>query len=106
MSYTRTPPRGSLLYAREIPMENGKALGDTVFSSAAAAYDTLSPQLKSKLTGLRAIHRAGAKKYAPGSKLAELVKEMPDVEHPVIRTHPVTGRKAIYVREGEGVGIG
>ena len=106
MSYTKTPPRGSLLYAREIPFENGKVLGDTVFSSAAAAYDTLSPELKKKLTGLRAIHRAGAKQYAPGSKLAELVKDMPDVEHPVIRTHPVTGRKAIYVREGECVGIG
>jgi taurine dioxygenase len=105
MSYTKTPPRGSLLYAREIPLENGRALGDTVFSSAAAAYDTLAPEMKRKLTGLRAIHRAGAKKYAPGSKLAELVKDMPDVEHPVIRTHPVTGRKAIYVREGECVGI-
>lgn len=105
MSYTRTPPRGSLLYAREIPVENGRALGDTIFSSAAAAYDSLSPELKTRLAGLRAIHRAGAKKYAPGSKLAEAVKDMPDVEHPVIRTHPVTGRKAIYVREGECVGI-
>ena len=105
MSYTKTPPRGSLLYAREIPIENGRALGDTVFSSAAAAYDTLSAEMKKKLSGLRAIHRAGAKKYAPGSKLADLVKDMPDVEHPVIRTHPVTGRKAIYVREGECVGI-
>ena len=105
MSYTKTPPRGSLLYAREIPIENGRALGDTVFSSAAAAYDTLSAEMKKKLNGLRAIHRAGAKKYAPGSKLADLVKDMPNVEHPVIRTHPVTGRKAIYVREGECVGI-
>ena len=105
MSYTKTPPRGSLLYAREIPIENGRALGDTVFASAAAAYDTLSSEMKKKLTGLRAIHRAGAKKYAPGSKLADAVKDMPDVEHPVIRTHAVTGRKAIYVREGECVGI-
>ena len=105
MSYTKTPPRGSLLYAREIPIENGRALGDTVFASAAAAYDTLSPVMKKKLTGLRAIHRAGAKKYAPGSKLADAVKDMPDVEHPVIRTHPATGRKAIYVREGECIGI-
>src|SRR5882757_11473837 len=105
MSYTKTPPRGSLLYARAIPIENGRALGDTVFASAAAAYDTLSPEIKNKLTGLRAIHRAGAKKYAPGSKLADAVKDMPDVEHPVIRTHAVTGRKAIYVREGECVGI-
>src|SRR5712675_3120750 len=52
MSYTKTPPRGSLLYAREIPIENGHALGDTVFSSAAAAYDTLSAEMKKKLNGL------------------------------------------------------
>jgi taurine dioxygenase len=57
------------------------------------------------LIGLRAVHRGSAKKYAPGSKLGDLVKDIPDVEHPVIRTHPVTGRKAIYVREGECVAI-
>jgi taurine dioxygenase len=41
MSYTKTPPRGSLLYALEIPVENGRALGDTVFASAAAAFESL-----------------------------------------------------------------
>ena len=105
MSYTKTPPRGSLLYAREIPVENGRALGDTVFASAAAAFESLPLARRGTLVGQRAIHRAGAKKYAPGSKLADAVKGMPDVEHPVIRTHPATGRKAIYVREGECVGI-
>jgi taurine dioxygenase len=105
MSYTKTPPRGSLLYAREIPLENGRALGDTVFASAAAAFESLPKERQAALIGLRAIHRAGAKTYAPGSTLADAVKDMPDVEHPVIRTHPVTGRKAIYVREGECVGI-
>ena len=105
MSYTQRPPRGSMLYAHEIPVEEGRALGDTVFASAAAAYKALPAEPPNALVGLRAIHRAGAKKYAPGSKLADTVKDMPDVEHPVIRTHPVTGRKAIYVREGECVGI-
>jgi len=105
MSYTAKPPRGSLLYAREIPIENGRALGDTVFASAAAAFDSLPRERQAALIGLRAIHRAGAKKYAPGSKLADAVKDLPDVEHPVIRTHPATGRKAIYVRDGECVGI-
>jgi taurine dioxygenase len=105
MSYTAKPPRGSLLYAREIPVENGRALGDTVFASAAAAFESLPRDRRAALIGLRAVHRAGAKKYAPGSKLADAVKDLPDVEHPVIRTHPVTGRKAIYVREGECVSI-
>jgi len=49
--------------------------------------------------------RAGAKQYAPGSQLAYAIKDLPDVIHPVIRTHPVTGRRAIYVRAGECVGI-
>jgi taurine dioxygenase len=105
MSYTKTPPRGSLLYAREIPIENGRALGDTVFASAAAAFESLAKQEQASLLGLRAIHRGSAKKYAPGSKLADMVKDIPDVEHPVIRTHPATGRKAIYVSEGECVGV-
>jgi taurine dioxygenase len=106
MSYTKTPPRGSLLYAREIPIANGRALGDTIFASAAAAFESLSPDKQASLLGLRAIHRGSAKKYAPGSRLGDLIKDIPDVEHPVIRTHPITGRKAIYVREGECVGIG
>ena len=105
MSYTRTPPRGSLLYAREIPIQDGRALGDTVFASAAAAYESLPKDKQASLLGLRAIHRGSAKKYAPGSRLGDLIKDLPDVEHPVIRTHPVTGRKAIYVREGECIGI-
>jgi len=105
MSYTKTPPRGSLLYALEIPVENGRVLGDTVFASAAAAFESLPADRQASLLGLRAIHRGSAKKYAPGSKLGDLIKDIPDVEHPVIRTHPVTGRKAIYVREGECVGI-
>jgi taurine dioxygenase len=105
MSYTKTPPRGSLLYAREIPIEKGRSLGDTVFASAAAAFESLPEGEQASLLGLRAIHRGSAKKYAPGSKLADMVKDIPDVEHPVIRTHPATGRKAIYVCEGECVGI-
>jgi taurine dioxygenase len=105
MSYTKRPPRGSLLNALEIPIENGRALGDTVFASAAAAFESLPADKQASLLGLRAIHRGSAKKYAPGSKLGDLVKDIPDVEHPVIRTHAITGRKAIYVRDGECIGI-
>jgi taurine dioxygenase len=79
--------------------ERGEALGDTLFVSTAAAYEALPEEVKQQLQGLRAIPRAGAKQYAPGSQLAEAVKGLPDV------THPVTGRRAIYVRAGECVGI-
>ena len=106
MSYTATPPRNTMLYAVEIPHNDaGEALGDTLFASAEAAYEALSAEMQARLQGLQAIHRAGAKLYAPGSGLADAVQGLPDVIHPVIRTHPVTGRKAIYVREGECVGI-
>jgi taurine dioxygenase len=105
MSYTKTPPRGSVLYAREIPIENGRALGDPVCARPAAAFESLPADRQASLVGLRAVHRGSAKKYAPGSKLGDLIKDIPDVEHPVIRTHPATGRKAIYVREGECVAI-
>jgi alpha-ketoglutarate-dependent taurine dioxygenase len=82
MSYTKTPPRGSLLYALEIPIEKGRALGDTVFASAAAAFESLPADKQASLLGLRAIHRGSAKKYAPGSKLGDLVKDIPDVDIP------------------------
>ena len=106
LSYTATPPRGSLLYAVEVPTNaQGETAGETWFVSTAAAYDALPSAMQQRLYGLRAIHRAGAKQYAPGSTLADAVKDLPDVMHPVIRTHPITGRKAIYVRAGECVGI-
>lgn len=106
MSYTATPPRGSLLYALEIPHnDHGEALGDTLFVSTAAAYDALPAEMQTRLHGLQAIHRPGAKQYAPGSQLAAAIQDLPDVIHPVIRTHPVTRRQAIYLREGECVGI-
>jgi taurine dioxygenase len=106
LSYTATPPRGSLLYAVEVPTTaQGETLGETWFVSTAAAYEALPPAMQQRLQGLRAIHRAGAKQYAPGSPLAAAVRNLPDVIHPVIRTHPITGRHAIYVRAGECVGI-
>jgi taurine dioxygenase len=106
LSYTATPPRGSLLYAVEVPTTaQGAVLGETWFVSTAAAYEALPPAMQQRLQGLRAIHRAGAKQYAPGSTLAAAVQDLPEVIHPVIRTHPITGRQAIYVRAGECVGI-
>lgn len=108
MSYMPRPPRGSLLYALKVPRSAGRALGDTLFVSTAAAYDALPAATKNRLEGLKAVHRSGARirnTQVRSENAAARGNELPDVVHPVVRTHPITGRKSIYVREGECVGI-
>lgn len=106
LSYIANPSRCSLLYALEVPVENGRALGETLFASAGHAYDTLPDALKAKLAGLRATHRYGdryRKQQAAGGRGAlseEQLKRVPDVSHPVIASHPVTGRRVLFVNEG------
>ncbi len=101
MSFLETPAIGSILYALELP-EYG---GDTLFASQAAAYDALSDGLKSTLEGLNAVHSA-AREYAPGGHSAQKRGAMQVAEadgyvgeyvHPMVLTHPETGRKALYV---------
>jgi taurine dioxygenase len=108
MSYTAHPPRCTILYAIEVPIQDGKVLGETLFASTAAAYDTLSDDMKSRLDGLIAIHRFAAKERgvkAPLKLSQAQIDKHPDVRHPVARTHPNTGRKCLYVRQGECVAI-
>ncbi|MGQ0525547.1 MAG: TauD/TfdA dioxygenase family protein [Betaproteobacteria bacterium] len=113
LSYTRTPSRGSIMYAIEVPHDDqGTPLGDTQFASTAAAYDALAPDMKEKLRGLKAVHRFWDRyireRKAAGSDVVvseERRAGTPDVIHPVIRTHPRTGQKCIYVNEGFTVGI-
>ncbi|HAT36004.1 MAG TPA: TauD/TfdA family dioxygenase [Rhodospirillaceae bacterium] len=107
-SYIDTPPRCTTMYAIEVPEKDGKIFGDTLFASAAAAYDALSDTMKEKLDGLVAVHQFAARKRRPGRDKelsAEQKAANPDVFHPVVRTHPFTGRKCIYVLEGECTGI-
>jgi taurine dioxygenase len=107
MSYTARPPRATLLYALEVPMENGVALGDTRFSSAAAAYDSLPVETQRRIANLRAIHQVAGRRARTGTGQADqaLRREQPAVLHPVVRTHPFTGRKCLYVSKGECEGI-
>lgn len=107
VSYTERPPLGSLLYALEVPPTGG----DTLYADMFAAYDTLPEATKRRIHGLKAIHRY-ADRYAKmqeGGKRPALTKEqlssVPDVVHPVVRTHPDNGRKALFVNEGFTVGI-
>jgi taurine dioxygenase len=109
VSYRRCPSRCSLLYAKEVPVRDGVVLGDTVFANCIAAYEALPAAMKRRLDGLRAIHRYSSRRRienSPRPKLtAAQLAETPDVAHPIVRTHPHTGRKAIYVTAGECVGI-
>lgn len=108
-SYRRRPSRCSLLYAKEVPRRDGEPLGDTVFANTIAAYDALPEAMKRRLHGLKAIHRYAARRRvadSPRPKLtAEQLAETPDIAHPIVRTHPYTGKKALYVTAGECIGI-
>ena len=106
-SYTAHPPRATLLYALEVPMENGVALGDTQFSSAAAAHDSLPQEMQQQIAGLRAIHQVAGRRAKTGTGHWDQAQRLaqPSVIHPVVRTHPHTGRKCLYVSKGECEGI-
>jgi taurine dioxygenase len=108
-SYRRLPSRCSLLYAKEVPERDGTALGDTVFANTVAAYDALPPAMKRRLAGLKAIHRYAMRRRVENSPRPKLtaaqLAETPDILHPIVRTHPSTGKKALYVTAGECIGI-
>jgi taurine dioxygenase len=89
MSFEPTPPKITMLHALEIPPVGG----DTAFSDQHLAYDSLSPGLKAMLDGVRAVHASEALARIMGKD----PREAPRAVHPVFRTHPDTGRKALYV---------
>lgn len=108
MSYTATPPRCTALHAIEVPSDGGRSLGDTLFANARAAFEALDEPERRRIEGLRAVHRFSAKERGvkrPVKLTPEQIARHPDAVHPVARTHPVSGAKALYVREGECVGI-
>lgn len=108
-SYRRRPSRCSLLYAKEVPHRDGRPLGETVFANAIAAYVALPETMRKRIDGMKAIHRYSARRRvtdSPRPKLTpEQLAETPDITHPVVRTHPFTGRKSLYVTAGECIGI-
>ena len=101
-SYKEFPSLGSMLYAQELPEEGG----DTLFASQQLAYETLPGELRQAIDGKRAAHSYTAR-YAdevfkgirrPTLTEAQLA-EVKAVVHPVVRTHPETGRKGLFVNE-------
>ena len=91
------PPMGSILHLWEVP----KSGGDTLFASMEAAYDDLSERMKIYLDGLNATH-SGEQIYRGrynNQKHDDTNVTYPRNVHPVVRTHPVTGRKSIFVNK-------
>lgn len=116
LSYKREPSLLSALYSIEVPVRDGRVLGDTSFASTTAAYSALSAQMKQRLRDLRNVHsyryyrarNAQAQKRETASSgrvvhehtpTEQQLNGVPDVEMPVVRTHPVTKRKGLFVNE-------
>ena len=99
VTWREEPSLGSVLRALEVPQVGG----DTLFADMYAAYDGLTDAVKAKIDGRAAVHdfthfRAGMRKRGVSEeKIAEFNAKYPRVEHPVVRTHPETGRKCLYV---------
>lgn len=99
MTFLEHPPLGSILRARVVP-EVG---GDTLFASLFAAFDALSDRMQRYLDGLFAIHsfahgfRHSLAEPDSAERLGDAVRNHPNVRHPVIRTHPESGRRALFV---------
>lgn len=91
------PSAGSLLYGVKVPPEGG----DTLFANLYAAYDALSDDMKARIENLRTICsrvKAWPISYPNRPPLTDEQKaKLPDVEHPLVRTHPETGRKCLYI---------
>jgi taurine dioxygenase len=99
-SYDERPALGSMLYAREVPPSGG----DTLFASMYAAYDALSDGLKQTLAGMRAVHSSrhvfGVERPAMQGRIGNPELATQDAIHPVVITHPESGRRALYVNPG------
>lgn len=95
VTWRAEPSRGSMLRAIEVP----PCGGDTLFSDMERAYEGLSPELQARLEGLTAMHDL---LYVAGTIVGPdaakaMTETYPPVGHPVVRTHPATGRRSLYV---------
>jgi taurine dioxygenase len=108
LCYLERPSSVTLLNAIEVPEQDGVVHGDTLFVSAADAYDALPDTIKQRIAGrtasnsYREMWNRKAREFGKRAVLSaeELSKYPPDAHHPIVRTHPVTGRKCLYVCDG------
>src|SRR5262245_3702146 len=116
LSYKQVPSLLSALYAIEVPVQNGVVLGNTSFASTTAAYEALPEPMKKRLQDLKNVHsyvyyrgkniQAQKEEQARGDRVVqehaltqEHLQQVPDAESPIVRTHPVTGRKGLFINE-------
>jgi taurine dioxygenase len=110
-SFLSTPPSATLLHGRVIPPTGG----DTLFANQYAAYEALDAATKARIEGLNAVHSAG-RAYAPEGLYGEkdkgrsmAIRPSPEARktqsHPMMRIHPETGRKALFVNPGYTIAI-
>jgi taurine dioxygenase len=108
MSYSKEIALANVLYALEVPMRDGRPLGDTQFRNMHAAYEDLPSDIKTRLKGRTATHDFAKfwdmMRARPGSQRAALTPEQrvkkPPVSQPIFRTHPITGRTILYCNPG------
>ena len=116
LSYKQVPSLLSALYALEVPAKDGVVLGSTSFASTTAAYDALAEGEKRRLQGLRNVHsyrfyrarnvQAQKEEQARGARAVQehapseaQLASVPDAEAPIVRTHPVTRRRSLFINE-------
>lgn len=94
-SYHAVPSLMTLLHARELPPEGG----DTQFANMAMAYEALSDDMKRRIAGMRAVHSWAASRRRAGAPPPSEIEmtERPPVDHPLVRTHPETGARTLYI---------
>jgi taurine dioxygenase len=117
LSYKREPSMLSALYAVEVPVKNGVALGNTYFASTSAAFAALPEATRRRLEGMRNVHsyreyrlknyaaqqdeeRRGIRTVQEHAPTPEQLASVPDTEMAVVRVHPKTGRKCLFINEG------
>jgi taurine dioxygenase len=104
MCYSAKPPRGTILCAREVPEQDGLVLGDTCFAATHTAYDDLPDELKAQIEGRKAIFDFAGRERAQVITAVQR-ERFPAVTHPIVRIHPHTGRKCLYVMRDDCTGI-
>ena len=95
VTFRERPAMGAVLQLREVPPFGG----DTMWADMAAAYDNLPEEVRTLVDGARAVHDflPGFARFYPAERLASYQEQFPPVEHPVVRRHPETGRRMLFV---------